>query len=34
MNFAVEPIRGTAEVLNNTELEMRRNVATPRVEYN
>ena len=34
MNFAVEPLRGTAEVLNNTECEIRGNLTTPKEEYN
>ena len=34
MNFAVEPIRGTAEVLNNTEREIRADLTTPKGEYN
>jgi hypothetical protein len=34
MHFAVEPIRGTAEVLNNTEREIRGNLTTPKGEYN
>ena len=34
MNFAVEPIRGTAVVLNNTEREIRGDLTTPKGEYN
>jgi len=34
MHFAVEPLRGTAEVSNNTEREIRGNLTTPKEEYN